>query len=1411
MRKHLFWSLIAVLFVSISAQAGWNFQSNKKYYFSCNYASGFISLGAYQGSAYDIFYQTNSTTPTDDGYWYITTSGSGYAIQNCKTGQFLSWTSAYDPNRYLALVDEVSSDDQRWTINNCGDYVTIQSVSQPSYYFNMRTGTYLVGLYASTNIGENGQFHIYDSDGIAATYSSEQDEAIWDQSKRYALYNANGYGYAIYNPDFSDTYPCLGGYTSGKNGCNNDIYKQEVDTTLANNQWSVLHDSNGYYLYNVGKGQYISNSNTYGQYYYFTNVADPFEVTEVREGVYAFRLVSQSSNSNAYLCAASQNEGSTSEGWPVAYWKLSDAGSEWQLIEVGTTNVNPDGDSEDDETTTWGYNTTATWDGEGDSHTFPNWTSNNAGEDNTTSNYYVNATVSGEYLISFNWTVSCESYYDYFTATLDGATIIEQQSGSLSGTYSQSHNLSSGTHQLIFTYSKDNMMSSYSDNASVRNLTFTKIVKVESIAVTAEKTDLNQDEKVQLTATVSPSNANDSTVTWSSSNNNVVTVTSEGLVTAIDPGTATVTATANDGSGVTGSINLTVIDPYLTHGDEMLYVRHRDSTVVIIPKDYITTYDYRGSLFTSTLVDGQSYDLTGIIEVTEEAPADLPAFSVYKFNNKFNSQLFTDAISSDPNAATINLEVGCIGKWLTASFQFTNEATKAYVNGVRQRSKKTRQSFASPVTYLLTNSNWQRLKIRQDTDGSYVRKLLEFNRKVTVNVDFLADHPTSEYGVPRIDITLANTDSWSSENWIGMNGKSTYEDATITIDGAGVYPDMEATPILIKGRGNTSWSSSYHSKNPYHFKFTSKQKPLGMTKGKHWILLSNKQSGSMTSNAMGHKVGNMMQTAGTNHIVPVELYINGSYRGTYDLTERLGFSNNSIDLADETYAAMIELDTYTDETIYSTNAYSLPAKIHIPEIGEDSTVLDAETIMYDFDNMTSVLPMGDDSYLHYIDAEYLARYLATCEFIVQREISHPKSVFLYSENVTDGFNSEGDDETPWIFGPLWDCDWSFGYEKSYTYYINNAESDFYNNLLDLGSNSTNTKNFWKALRFNSTEISQQTYQLWYNFMNKGGLEELIDYCDEYYQFAGNAFLHNKNNETSNADSKDYAEITENCKEWFTKRANYIYKKLTPYDITEEEEDDEIVNSDNMGDVNDDNAITTSDVVCVLNSLTNLPNETYYAARADMNSSGEVSISDVVLLCNLVLEQPASVKRNIHLPSASISMRMNSIVAESQSEVMLPINLCADEGAYSALQMDVQLPEGVELNSVKLPADMAQMTVRTRLMENGRYRIALYADGSYRLPESITTLQLQLITGQASEGYVTLTGIMATTSEGEEERMASRSCRLTVKDNETTGIAATENKLETKQTAIYDLSGRRIGGNSVKTHGVYIINGKKVIK
>lgn len=87
---------------------------------------------------------------------------------------------------------------------------------------------------------------------------------------------------------------------------------------------------------------------------------------------------------------------------------------------------------------------------------------------------------------------------------------------------------------------------------------------VESITLSLDNAIMRLWETVTLTAEVTPADATDPTVVWSSSDTGVADVDSEGVVTATGTGTATITATAADGSGVSATCEIEVTAPLAT-------------------------------------------------------------------------------------------------------------------------------------------------------------------------------------------------------------------------------------------------------------------------------------------------------------------------------------------------------------------------------------------------------------------------------------------------------------------------------------------------------------------------------------------------------------------------------------------------------------------------------------------------------------------------------------------------------------------------------------------------------------------------------------------------------------------------------------------------------------------------------
>lgn len=88
---------------------------------------------------------------------------------------------------------------------------------------------------------------------------------------------------------------------------------------------------------------------------------------------------------------------------------------------------------------------------------------------------------------------------------------------------------------------------------------------VTSISLSADHLEMKPNEFVQLTATVLPEDADNKTVVWESSNESVVRLMGD-IILAVGGGTATVTCSATDGSGIVAECKVQVEHEYVDLG-----------------------------------------------------------------------------------------------------------------------------------------------------------------------------------------------------------------------------------------------------------------------------------------------------------------------------------------------------------------------------------------------------------------------------------------------------------------------------------------------------------------------------------------------------------------------------------------------------------------------------------------------------------------------------------------------------------------------------------------------------------------------------------------------------------------------------------------------------------------------------
>lgn len=684
-------------------------------------------------------------------------------------------------------------------------------------------------------------------------------------------------------------------------------------------------------------------------------------------------------------------------------------------------------------------------------------------------------------------------------------------------------------------------------------------------------------------------------------------------------------------------------------------------------------------------------------------------------------------------------------------------------------------------------------------DAVYEMKRIPYGNEYKVSINWLTDAQNS---VPRIDIDIDGGEFVTSKKY--------YLKAKFRIFGYGIYENFEDS-VEIKGRGNSSWSQS---KKPYRLKFAEKVKPFGLTKGKSWVLLANAQSGSLMANAISMKIGQMAGAEYTNHIVPVELYMNGQYMGSYMFTEKIGMANNSVDVSED-IGYLLELDTNSDDEFqFTTKNYNLPVFIKEPDLNDYSGT-DGEqrktNIISQMNSFSYELIRGNDV-SHLVDMDALARYMLANELSLNQELGHPKSVFLFKEN-------ENDTNAKFKFGPIWDFDWGYGYENGHTYCAYGTTSS----VLNSNMYGEPGYNFFYDL-LNQEKFKKHYYKVWIDFVKNNSMEELIDYIDSYYTFAKSSF---DNNQYEWGYSNGFTENDkERHKNWLQERKDYIYNNLEEYEI-----DDLIYTI--TGDVNCNNQLTIHDAALITAYLNNNTHSSFSNVKADCDKNGVIEIADARTVATLVKDGDAPTATYWYsTPQAIGEFYSNDYVMEMGDMLETELKLLSyDEEQYKAIQFDITIPQNIELLDIASSSSIAGHNFSCTDKGDNRYRVTAYSDEDKRFTtgdDNILSLFINA-TGIINEENrnIKISNIYAVDNENNELRLQDHAIRF----NQSTGIGyngkttlveggdcITVTMLKADKITVYSVDGRKVKEVDAKEGttriilptGIYIVNGEKVL-
>ena len=307
-----------------------------------------------------------------------------------------------------------------------------------------------------------------------------------------------------------------------------------------------------------------------------------------------------------------------------------------------------------------------------------------------------------------------------------------------------------------------------------------------------------------------------------------------------------------------------------------------------------------------------------------------------------------------------------------------------------------------------------------------------------------------------------------------VTSKDYYTDCHLSLNARGSFTSFSAN-AQIRGRGNSSLL--WYDKKPYRIKLNEKHKMLGLGKAKSWVLLANYRDVTDMMNTFVFETGRWLGLPYTNHTRYVELFLNGDYKGIYQLTEQIQQNKNRVNVSDE-HGILISLDVddgpsespYAQDNFWS-QVYRMPVCVKFP----DDEYFTANTC----DSVRQVLgvleqAIKDKDYARVeqlLDIPSFIKYLQLQEFVYNVELSAPRSIYMHKDG--DG---------KWVMGPLWDFDagYDFDWADMYTghnYFANYRETVMGTNPLKRNGNYNYVPQFFTDL-FGCKEFVEQYKAQW---------------------------------------------------------------------------------------------------------------------------------------------------------------------------------------------------------------------------------------------------------------------------------------------------------------------------------------------
>lgn len=385
------------------------------------------------------------------------------------------------------------------------------------------------------------------------------------------------------------------------------------------------------------------------------------------------------------------------------------------------------------------------------------------------------------------------------------------------------------------------------------------------------------------------------------------------------------------------------------------------------------------------------------------------------------------------------------------------------------------------------------------------------------------------YKVAQMSIATEN------EAPIVSKDKKDYVNCTVTISSTKEAWNYSGT-ARIRGRGNSTWL--WYPKKPYRIKLDKKSEILGLATEKDWVLLANYRDPTHVMNTFAFVAGAELGLPYTNHSRYVEVTLNGSYIGLYQLTEQVEQGENRV-AVDAKLGMLISLDADDGPALnpeggdnFWSAVYQMPICVKSPEdatpeqlklVQDDLSLLELSIRDADYDRTAQLLDIAS-----FID------YMLLQELVYNVEVDAPRSIYMHK-----------DKGGRWVMGPLWDFDGGFDFDWSTMYTGHNFFSSY--KELVLGTDPANHIGGYRVPSFFTDLFKNKRFVSEYKKRWKEVKEKVMaDFWRETNLYIENISDAMERNAKRWPIDKGYRTEIGRMKQWLQQRVDYIDTVVTNY-------------------------------------------------------------------------------------------------------------------------------------------------------------------------------------------------------------------------------------------------------------------------